>query len=126
MITAFYAAILALVFLVLTYGVIAVRLTKRIAFGTGGDDDMTKRVRAHANFAEFVPLALLLVMFAEMQNMPLWAVHTAGIVLVLSRLLHAWGIYHPVLDNWQRKAGALSTHIVILAAALWNIWVFAV
>lgn len=126
MITAFYAAILALLFLILTYGVIAGRLTKRIAFGTGGHDDMTKRVRAHANFAEFVPLALLLVMFSEMQAAPLWTIHLAGLLLVLSRLLHAWGIYHPVLDNWQRKAGALSTHIVILAAALWNIWVFVV
>lgn len=126
MITAFYAAILALLFLILTYGVIAGRLTKRLAFGTGGDDDMTKRVRAHANFAEFVPLALLLIMFAEMQAAPLWAIHAGGVALVLSRLVHAWGIYHPVLDNWQRKAGALSTHIVILAAALWNIWVFTV
>lgn len=124
MITAFYAAVLALVFLVLTGAVIAGRLNKQIALGTNNDKDMTKRVRAHANFAEFVPFALLLLMMAEMQAAPLWAVHMAGIMLVFGRVFHARGINHAHSAHWHRRFGALLTYIVILAAALWNLWVF--
>ena len=123
MITAFYAAILALIFLALTYHVILGRFGKRIAFGAGGDDNMLKRVRAHGNFAEFVPFALLLLMFAEMQNAPIWSIHAGGILLVAGRLFHAWGIMHPRIPNAQRVLGVMLTHIVILGAALWCLWI---
>ncbi len=126
MITAFYAAILALIFLALTYHVILGRWSKRIAFGTGGDDNMTKRVRAHGNFAEFVPFALLLLWFAEMQNAPLWSVHVAGILLVIGRLFHIWGVMHRKIPNAPRALGVILTHLVILFAAVWCLWIFFV
>jgi len=123
MITAFYAAILALIFLALSFRVVQGRFTKRIAFGANGDDDMTKRVRAHGNFAEYVPFALLLLMFAEMQNVPIWSVHAAGIMLVIGRLSHIWGIMSPP-PNAQRAVGMVLTFLVILLAALWCVWIF--
>lgn len=125
MITAFYAAILALIFLVLTYRVIAGRFARRLAFGTGHDENMTKRVRAHGNFTEYVPFALLLLMFAEMQNAPIWAVHAGGIALVIGRICHVFGIMAPP-PNKQRVIGTMLTLLVILFAALWSVWIFGV
>lgn len=122
MITAFYAAILALIFLALSIYVIQGRFTKRIAFGAGGDDNMAKRVRAHGNFAEYVPFALILLMFAEMQNAPIWSVHVVGVLLVIARVLHACGTMNPKIPNAQRLLGMVLTMVAILLPALWCLW----
>ena len=126
MITAFYAAVLALVFLGLSAYVIQGRFTKRIAFGAGGDDNMAKRVRAHGNFAEYVPFALILLMFAEMQNAPVWGVHVIGIVLVIARVLHVCGTMNPKIPNAQRLLGMVLTMVAILLPALWCLWAFLI
>ena len=48
--------------------------------------------RAQANFIEYVPIALLLLAVAESQGLTGWLLHTSGVILVLARLLHAWGL----------------------------------
>ncbi|MDU8946633.1 MAPEG family protein [Ovoidimarina sediminis] len=54
----------------------------------GEDDDLLKRIRAHANFTEYVPLALLAMAGAELAGAPGWLLIGAGIVLLAARLLH--------------------------------------
>ncbi len=124
MITAFYAAILALIFLTLSLYVISGRFRHQVALGDGGIDNMQKRIRAHANFAEYVPFALILMILAEMQNAPLWLAHAAGIVLVIGRLAHIGGILHPRTLNLWRPAGVILTLCVILYGAVWSLWMF--
>jgi len=65
-ITPLYAALLALVFLVLSFRVIFVRRGERISLGDGENPALRARVRVHANFAEYTPLALLLMLMAEL------------------------------------------------------------
>ena len=60
--------LLALFFVVLTFRVIGKRRVARISLGDGGDRGLLRRQRAHANFAEYVPLALILMICAEMQQ----------------------------------------------------------
>ncbi len=56
-ITAFYAALLALLFVFLSVRVIGWRRVKRVELGHGDDSQLLRRMRVHANFAEYVPFS---------------------------------------------------------------------
>jgi uncharacterized protein len=53
---------------------------------------MQARIRAHANFAEYAPLFILLLALAESQGLPLYGVHGFGVLFIVGRLIHAWGL----------------------------------
>jgi len=55
-----YAALLALLFVLLSIRTIRTRHSRGVALGHGDDPAMLRAMRVHANFAEYVPLALLL------------------------------------------------------------------
>ena len=65
-----YAAVLAFVYIVLSARVIQARRSAKVAIGTRGDVHLERIMRVHANFAEYVPFALLLATFIEMQGRP--------------------------------------------------------
>jgi len=58
-ITALYAGLLAPLFILLSIRVIDVRRTARISIGHGDDPELLRRMRVHANFAEYAPFALI-------------------------------------------------------------------
>ena len=94
-ITAFYAALLAVLFLYLSVRVIGWRRDRRVEFGHGEDFELLRRMRVHANFAEYVPFAIVLMALAESMEPPDLLVHVAGVVLVVGRLIHAYGVPSP-------------------------------
>ncbi|MDP9198726.1 MAG: MAPEG family protein, partial [Pseudomonadota bacterium] len=65
------------------------------------------------------PFAVVLLIIAEITGMPLPAVHAAGIVLVASRLIHAWGLSHSPGRTFGRFYGTAGTWLVITALSLW-------
>src|SRR5258708_40248235 len=87
-----YSAILVLIFGFLSIRVIQMRGSAKIGIGTGNNPAMERRIRVHGNFAEYVPLALLLVAFMEMQRQPRYMIHTLCIVLIVARIVHAIGV----------------------------------
>lgn len=91
-ITAFYASLLALLFLLLSLRVIAQRREARVEIGVGESHELLRRSRVHANFAEYVPFALLLLAFAESLKAPSVALHGLGLMLLVGRLVHAYGL----------------------------------
>ena len=91
-ITALYASLLAPLFLVLAVRVIRARRGARVAVGDGGDTALMRCMRVHANFCEYVPLALLLLALAESLGTSVWLLHGLGIALVGGRLVHAFGM----------------------------------
>jgi len=117
-IVAFYAAILAVLYVVLTIRVIKHRYRARASLGDGGDETLQRAIRVHGNFAEFVPFALLLIALAELNGSPPWSIHVLGTVLVLARLSHAYGITQGMEKLRFRQAGVIGTFIVLLGAAL--------
>ncbi|QCK85175.1 glutathione metabolism protein [Phreatobacter aquaticus] len=117
-ITAFYAALLVPIFLVLSLRVINGRRDGRVALGDGGDPGLLRRMRVHANFAEYVPLALILIGLAESLGIGRWIIHALGITLLAARLLHAYGVSQPKENFRLRVAGMISTIAVISTAAL--------
>ena len=116
-ITALYAGLLAPLFVVLALRVIGARRGAKVAIGDGGDAQLRRRMRVHANFAEYVPLALLLIGLAESLKVSPMLLHACGIVLLLGRLVHAFGVSQETEDLRLRVTGMMATFGVILAAA---------
>lgn len=92
LITGLYGALLGFVFVVLSFQTLRLRRKLRIRLGDGGDPDMLRAIRVHANFAEYVPLCLGLMFLAEVQAAPIWLIHTIGVTLIAARLIHAYGV----------------------------------
>lgn len=91
-ITAFYASLLAFLFLLLSARVIAQRREARVEIGHGESAELLRRARVHANFTEYVPIALLLLAFAESLKAPSIALHVIGVALVIGRYVHAYAL----------------------------------
>ena len=91
-ITLLYAGLLALFYVVLVKQVVRKRHEHRVARDDGGQDDLAGRIRAHANFAEYVPFLLLFLLLAELNHLPSVFLHIFGISLVGARLYHAYGL----------------------------------
>jgi hypothetical protein len=91
-ITAFYAALLAALFLLLSIRVIGWRRMQRVELGDGENRELLRRMRVHANFAEYVPFTLLLMALAESMAPPRPLLHLVGLILVAGRILHAYGL----------------------------------
>ena len=93
-----YAAVLAFIYIVLSVRVIRARRNAKVAIGTKGNAHLERKIRVHANFAEYVPLALLLATFIEN-----FGLRTAGMaatfgvlaVMALSLLTRASGLSWP-------------------------------
>lgn len=107
--TALYAALLTGLFLVLSIRVIGRRRSGHVAIGYGGNPALERAARVHANFAEYAPLGLLLLLLVESCGYPRWLVHAAGIALVLGRLVHAWGVSRADEDFRLRATGMAFT-----------------
>jgi hypothetical protein len=112
-----YAGLLALWFLVLTRRVIQ-RRGKGSFLGDGGDQALLRVIRGHANFAEYVPLALLMMGFLEVSRFSIYVLHALGIVLVVARLLHGYALSFTEHFPFGRFWGAALTFIVLATEAV--------
>ena len=121
-ITALYGGLLGLLFLALCWQVVNHRRKGRVGLGTGGNADLERAIRVHGNFAEYVPLFLVLLLVAELGGAPAWLLPVLGGVFVLSRAAHAWGLSKSGGTSPGRFYGTLFTWIALLAAALLNLW----
>ena len=91
-ITALFAGLLAPLYILLVLRVIGMRRSARVSLGDGGDKDLARRMRVHANFAENVPYALVLMGLAESLRASSTSLYAAGACLLAGRLLHAYGV----------------------------------
>ncbi|MBX9700307.1 MAG: MAPEG family protein [Acetobacteraceae bacterium] len=116
-ITALYAALLAGLFLVLSVRVISARRRYGVALGTP-HRLVERAVRAHANFAEYVPIALVLLGLLEGMGLPGWWLHALGTALVAGRAAHAWGIsQEPEVLRWRSLGMGLTFAVLGVSAA---------
>jgi uncharacterized membrane protein YecN with MAPEG domain len=125
-ITLLVASLHVLFYLFLTLRVILHRKAHRIGVGTGGDAAMTRKVRVHANFAEYVPLALLMLALLELSGTAAVVLWTCGVLLLAARVLHAVGLGSSAGYSTGRFGGALLTFGVLAAMAVLGLWRFLV
>lgn len=113
-VTALYASLLACLFVALPARVIFMRRGARIALGDGGNAELQRSMRVHANFAEYAPFALLLLALAESLQTPAWALHPIGLSLLVGRCAHACGVSRP-REDFRFRVGRMG---LTLAATL--------
>ena len=113
-----YAAVLVFIYIYLAIRVIGLRRSRRVGIGHGGHADLERAMRVHANFAEYVPLAVLLLAFVETQGRPAWMVHLLALALLAARIVHAYGVSQAKENIRLRVAGVLTTFAVLAFAGI--------
>ena len=103
-----YAAVLGILYLALTFAVIRNRYRLRVSLG-GGDERLNRVIRGHGNFAEYVPLSLLLLAFAEIGGTEALVIHFGGLALLTGRLLHAYALGLTLKNLSARRYGMILT-----------------
>ena len=121
-VTSLYASILALLFLILTIKIIKIRRANKISFGDDDNLALQKAIRAHANFAETVPLSLILLGLAEYSGSSIFTLQIAGFALLLGRMLHGYGISFITENLRFRITGMALTMFSIIFLVLINLF----
>ena len=122
-ITTLAASVLAALFIYLSFGVIRLRRQHKVGLGSGDMDDLERAIRAQGNFAEYVPIALILMACLEFNGAPVWLVAILGVGLVIGRVVHAIGINQPPPHFSKRIIGmrlTITTLVLLLVSNL--IW----
>jgi len=116
-VTPLYAALLTLLFVSLSARTLRLRRRLRVAVGDGGHPQLLRAMRVHANFAEYAPLALLLIFMFELSGAPRLLLHALCLCLLVGRMAHAYGV-SKIRENFRyRVFGMAMTFSALLGAA---------
>jgi uncharacterized membrane protein YecN with MAPEG domain len=113
-ITPYYAAVLALLFIILSVRTIKSRREHKVAIGDGGEKSILRASRVHANFSEYVPLTPLLIAMLEIQSYSHLIIHGLCIALLAARIAHAYGVSQ-TNENFKFRIFGTATTINIIA-----------
>ena len=91
---------------------------EKVMTGDGGNEAVMRRMRAQANFVEYAPFVLILMGLIEAAVGPSPWLWVAGIVFIVARLLHPFGM-EPSGRMALRGAGIGGTLLVLIGLALW-------
>jgi|TARA_R110000868_G_scaffold212302_1_gene462259 uncharacterized membrane protein YecN with MAPEG domain len=117
MIIGYYAGLLGLLLVFLTLRIVRLRWKYKIGIGDGGEHALSKAIRVHSNFIEYVPLALLLIYMVEMQQTSLVLMHGLGSALFIARVLHVFGLSKTSQTSFGRTVGTILTLLVLAISA---------
>jgi hypothetical protein len=90
---------------------------KQLQPGDTGDASLTRAIRAHANFAEYAPVVLLLLLAIVLLDGPAVWLHALGAGFTVGRLFHVFGMMRAKHPNWVRFVGNLATGLTLLLGA---------
>jgi uncharacterized protein len=124
-ITSLFTGLLALMMVPLSLQISLRRAGLKATFGDADDATLRRRIRAHGNFIEYVPLALILLGMVEWQSAPPTIVWTLGIAILVSRLLHAYGMLYSSTPTFRALAMIIQ-HSAFLAGGAWLLFAFSV
>jgi uncharacterized membrane protein YecN with MAPEG domain len=109
------AGLLGALFILLSANVVRHRQRARVSLGSGNDKALETAIRAHGNFAEYVPLALILIMLAG-DYYGFRTVAALSVGLLLGRIAHAGGLLLGI--HMGRVVGVILTAAVIAACVV--------
>lgn len=119
-ITSILAALYALMMVALSLLVSLRRRNLWVVHGDANDDILRRRIRAHGNFIEYAPMALLIVALLEYRGSPNLLIGGLALCFLVSRLLHAYGMLYGKSPA-ERAFGMMLQHAGFVAAALYLI-----
>jgi uncharacterized membrane protein YecN with MAPEG domain len=124
LVTPLYAGLAAIILLVLTVRVILLRRRLAVGIGSGGHDALELAIRCHGNFTEYVPVVLILLASAELSGAGAGTLHAIGILLIVGRMLHAWGLAQSRGTSFGRAAGIVLTVAALVFGIVANLTAF--
>lgn len=116
-ITLFVSSLLVLMKLVLGLRVSLYRNKINMPWGDNGDDQLIRRIRAHANHSEWVPATVIILALVEMVGVHPIIVGVLGAIVVIARSLHAIGLMGNA-ESFNRATGIAMNWIVLLFGSI--------
>ena len=86
---------------------------------------MLRAMRVHSNFAEYVPLTLLLIYLAEAHGAHALFIHALGLCLLAGRLSHAYGVSQANENYTFRVVGMSMTFISLISASAYLLFSYS-
>lgn len=114
--TPIYAALLALFFVALSVRTLRMRRKLGIAVGDGGNEQMLRTMRVHANFAEYAPLTLLLIFMLELSGGRTILVHALCLCLFFGRVVNSLGM-SKLAENYRYRVSGMAMTFTALGGA---------
>jgi uncharacterized protein len=127
-ITAFVAAICAIMLLITAIDTVRQRLRLKTAFGDAGDAKLISASRSHGNLAEHAPIVILLIAMLEMAKVNHMALMGIGALFLIGRAAHIVGLYTPSQPGKApipRQIGVITTWVTLTALSAWTLLVLA-
>lgn len=122
-ITAITGGILGLIFFFHSLRTIRGRMVTKTNLGDGGHDLMTRRIRIHGNFAEYVPLLLIMLFLLENSGTNTIFVSVFALLVIVGRLLHFYGLYSNETPGLARVLGMQFTLWPLLLGSIYLLYV---
>jgi len=119
-VTSFTAALFALMIVPLSFQITIRRFKVRARIGDAGDETLRRRIRAHGNFIEYAPLALIVLGLVEGQGAPSLLVWPLAIAFLASRAAHAIGMLYASTPTFG-AIGMTIQHAAFLISGAWLI-----
>lgn len=120
-VTAVTAGLLALTLIVLSVSVIRLRGQIGVSLGDGGNDALRRAIRGQANFVEYAPIGILLLLIAELQLANFYLLIVLGAALLFGRLMHGYAFAFTSGNIPLRRGGMLLTFTAIVSLAVVNV-----
>ena len=120
MITSLYASLIAIILIILSIRVIAVRGNPMFKFFTFEPDDnntLDRVIRGHSNLIEYAPLFLILLFFFEKEFNSVY-VHAYGLIFIIGRLMHGFCFAFTKQNMFLRVGGTVLTLGCLLGLAI--------
>jgi uncharacterized membrane protein YecN with MAPEG domain len=117
-ITGLYVALALVLVLVLSIRVVQRRWTARIGIGDGDDKELRKRIRAHGNAIEYLPIGLIALLLLDLDGTSPPLLHACGIALIVARVSHAIGLSRTGGTSPERFFGITLTLLTLLVMAV--------
>ena len=117
-ITLLSAAVAAIMNLWLSLRCGKARIEGKVLHGDGGHVPLQRHMRAHANYVEYTPFALLLILLLDFSDQDGWLLGLSAAAYFLARMLHPLGMQadHPAKT---RQIGIGATFVLLL---FWSVW----
>lgn len=120
MVSVLYVCVFTPLLVKLSFDVIKLRRRFQVSIGDGGQKELHRAIRAHANALEYAPLAFILLLMLEFNGAPMIIVHILGLAFVMGRFSHQIGVKNPKKFKF-RLVGMYLTFFPLLTLAIVNL-----
>ena len=120
-VTSIFALCFTLLIIFLAIQVVRNRRKYKIGYGDAENKDLCKAISAHSNAVENIPLALLLLLMLEVNQLSSTLLIAFGSALLLARIIHAFGLLKTVYVSFGRTYGTMLTWLIMIVMAALNV-----